>query len=407
MMKPDQMPKAECKMQNQRMRRGCCGSDLFSPSPTLRPRGFGGARSAENDAGDKSSSSRRPDNLQVLHFQFAVGMWHFALCLVFLLAASTHADEAIPSKPPVVERTTVKQERYLGVVTESVPEALAAQLKDRLAAGHGLVVKRVLPDSPAAKAGIRPFDVLTAADGTPLGTPDQLKKLVTLTSAGRMLRLELIRETKAQTVDVLPGQRMVSRMIHRHAGAQPGNAAAESTAAADREDAANEPSAELPAYSVGVQTRDGRQFQVEVRMPADGVDDVLHKASGTSGEIAARLKALPQPVRHSVLRQITRISEDRQTLRTVQFRFQPRRQGHRQVMTATLRKPQSDGAIKSFEWQQPMPDAAETVPLQKLLDTPAFTAELKDLDPAVRHKIEAALKTAALPAGTLRIESSQ
>lgn len=344
-------------------------------------------------------------------------MLHVALGMVFCCAtasvSSASAEDAVPpkksSEPSVTEQTTVKHERYLGVVTEPIPAALSAQLKELLAPGRGLLVKRVLTDSPAAKAGVQPFDVLSAADAKPLTTPDQLKELVTSQPSGRMLKLELIRGAKFQQVDVTPAERIVSRLIHRHADSEqaPGDRGTESVAARHAVNAENDQPAPLPAYAVGVQTRNGRQFQVEVRISADSADDATHKLFGTAAEITARLKPLPEAVQRSVLRQLSRISEDRKTLRTVQFRFQPRQQGTQQVLAVTLRKPEADGAIKSFEWQQPMGPTAESLPLDKMLDAPDFAAQLRDLDPAVREKIESTLKTAALPAGTLKVESSQ
>lgn len=338
--------------------------------------------------------------------EFTFCILHFVLCLVFSPNSSLLADEKTPS----AEETFVKQERFLGVVTEPVPDALAAQLKDRLPAGRGLVVKRLLPESPAEKAGVRPFDVLTAANDQPLSSPDQLKGIVTRSAPQSLIRLKLLREAKAQTVDVLPGERTISRLIHRHAGedqAATGGKTLEKKIAAAGELLAGNAAESLPAYSVGVQTRDGRQFQVEVSYSKDGGEETAHKTSGTSAEVTDRLKSLPKPVVDCVARQIARVSEDRQTLRSVRFRFTPRPEGQQQVLKATLRKPQANGVTAAFEWQQPMGDARDMLPLQALLESSTFTAQLQDLDPAVRDKIESTLKQSTLPAGTLKVESSQ
>ncbi len=336
-----------------------------------------------------------------------------ALAVISALCVSVTAllaDEPLPKegptgkKTPVSEQTTIKTERYLGVVTEPIPEALAAQLKDVLPPGRGLLVTRVLPDSPAGKAGMQPFDVISAADAQPLVSPDQLKTLVTAGPAGQMLKLSFIRGAKVQVVDVQPGERTVSRLIHRHLGT-PVAPADESSAAKSQPAGDGEKIASQPAYSVGVQTRDGRTFQVEVRIAAD--ESPAQKYTGTSAEISAHLKMLPESIQRSVTRQMVRLGEDRQTLRTVQFRFQPRRDGNRQVLAVSLRKPGTDGVVKSFEMQHPMGDAAQPTPLEQVLRVPDFAAQLKELDPAVREKIEATLKTASLPAATVKVEQSQ
>lgn len=355
---------------------------------------------------DQPASPQKLSLLGRPHPQFAVCILHFAFCLAWLPLKSSEAQESNRPISGVTERTTVKRERYLGVVTETVPEVLAVQLKDHLTPGRGLVVKRLLPDSPAQKAGIRPFDVLTKANGQSLSSPDQLKEIITLSPQQSPIQLELVREAKTQTVDVLPAERMISRLIHRHAGE--GLAATAEKRIASTEASPAPAIAEVAtAYSVSVRTQDGQQFQVEVSLPAQDAEEVRHQASGSPSEVMTRLKSLPKPVRESVSQHMVRLTEDRHTLRTVQFRFQPRRQGQQQALAVTLRKPESKGSIRSFEWQQPMGDAPDTVPLETLLKAPAFTAQLKDLDPAVRDKIESTLKDAVLPAGTLKVESSQ
>lgn len=335
------------------------------------------------------------------------------LSVICISASVLSADEPETVDSPaarsaqVPEQTTIKTERFLGVVTEPIPEALAAQLKEVLAAGRGLLVTRVLPDSPAEKAGVQPFDVISAADSQPLTAPDQLKSLVTSAPAGQMLKLEFIRGAKVQVVDVQPGERTVSRLVVRHLG----SSAKENTADAVAEKSKTAPGVDqltpLPAYSVGVQTRDGKNFQVEVHVASETGDPPTQKLTGSITDISTRLKALPEPIQRSVTRQMARLSEDRQTLRTVQFRFQPRRDGNRQVLAVTLRKPEADGTVKSFELQHPMGDAVQPTPLEQVLRVPDFAAQLKSLDPAVREKIESTLKTASLPAATVKVEQSQ
>jgi S1-C subfamily serine protease len=63
----------------------------------------------------------------------------------------------------------VGQQRYrIGVSLAPADDTLRSQL--RLAAGEGLVVTEVIPDSPAVKAGILLHDVLTKLDGKQLTT---------------------------------------------------------------------------------------------------------------------------------------------------------------------------------------------------------------------------------------------
>lgn len=98
-------------------------------------------------------------------------------------STNTHEMPA-PAKP--AEPVT-----FLGVEVEPVDEALAAQLK--LPAEHGLVVRYVVPDSPAAAAGVQRHDVLTRLDDQLLIEPRQLAALVRSHQAGDTVRLTYMR----------------------------------------------------------------------------------------------------------------------------------------------------------------------------------------------------------------------
>ena len=66
-----------------------------------------------------------------------------------------------------------------------------------------LEVQRVVPDSPAAKAGIKPEDVLLASGETPLKQVADLQKLVQ-SSGGKPLALKVRRDGKEITIEVKP-----------------------------------------------------------------------------------------------------------------------------------------------------------------------------------------------------------
>lgn len=87
---------------------------------------------------------------------------------------------------------------YLGVATSPANELLADQLK--LGKGTGLVIDFVEEGSPAAKAGIRPHDVLVKLGDQILVNPPQLQVLVRLQKPGDKITLTLVREAKEQKV---------------------------------------------------------------------------------------------------------------------------------------------------------------------------------------------------------------
>lgn len=93
---------------------------------------------------------------------------------------------------------------WLGVSTTEASEALSSQLD--LGAGVGLVITYVVPESPAAKAGLRKNDVLTRFDDQTLVHPAQLRKLVRVHHDGSVVKLDLYRAGKPETASVTLGK---------------------------------------------------------------------------------------------------------------------------------------------------------------------------------------------------------
>jgi hypothetical protein len=71
---------------------------------------------------------------------------------------------------------------------------------------QGLVVRGVAPNSPAEKAGIKSGDVLTSLDGQKLVAADQLARLVRGDQPNQKVVLELLRDGKAQKLEVALGE---------------------------------------------------------------------------------------------------------------------------------------------------------------------------------------------------------
>jgi hypothetical protein len=86
---------------------------------------------------------------------------------------------------------------YLGVSTSPVPGALRQHLG--LPEGVGLVVDFVEPDSPAQKAGLKQYDILTKLNDQVLVNAQQLAVLVRTHKAGEEVKLTLVRAAKEQT----------------------------------------------------------------------------------------------------------------------------------------------------------------------------------------------------------------
>jgi hypothetical protein len=93
---------------------------------------------------------------------------------------------------------------WLGIECYSVPPVLRVHLN--LAENEGLVVGSVVPDSPAAKAGLETFDVLLQAGEKKLTTVQELSETIEAAKE-TPLKLEIVHAGKLKTVEIAPAKR--------------------------------------------------------------------------------------------------------------------------------------------------------------------------------------------------------
>ena len=109
---------------------------------------------------------------------------------------------------PVLARGERVTHPYIGVQIGNLTPELARENNSNpnatlmLPEVAGVFVIHVVPNSPAAMAGLRRGDVITQIDSQPVTTADQLQNLVDKTRLGQTLRVTLQRGDRSQQVSV-------------------------------------------------------------------------------------------------------------------------------------------------------------------------------------------------------------
>ena len=93
---------------------------------------------------------------------------------------------------------------WLGVETHEVTADKAKELK--LSAERGVVLGRIVPDSPAAKAGLKENDVVTEINGQRVEGAAQFRRMIHEIPAGRSIQLTVWRDGRTQAISATLGK---------------------------------------------------------------------------------------------------------------------------------------------------------------------------------------------------------
>src|SRR5258707_7874324 len=109
---------------------------------------------------------------------------------------------------------------WLGVETHEVTSDKAKELK--LSAERGVVLGKVVADSPAAKAGLKENDVVTEINGQRVEGAAQFRRMIREIPAGRSIQLTVWRDGRTQTVSATLGKSEERRHAMKMATPRPG-----------------------------------------------------------------------------------------------------------------------------------------------------------------------------------------
>jgi serine protease Do len=114
------------------------------------------------------------------------------------------ADEALRSRVDALAQGESAQSPRLGVAI--APNFVARRLRRAvgLPEADGLLIRDVVDDSPAARAGVAQGDLIVAASGQPIRTPDDLFDALQAARAGT-IALTIVRGTDERAIQVTLG----------------------------------------------------------------------------------------------------------------------------------------------------------------------------------------------------------
>jgi len=125
--------------------------------------------------------------------------------------ASEGVGFAVPINPrtrAIIERLKRGEEiayGFLGIEISDVTEVEAEEFGAE--AGRGAFVSSVLPDTPAAKSGLRQGDIVLRVGGETVRGPDDVIQIVQATPVGDEVELEILRDGKRETLRVAVARR--------------------------------------------------------------------------------------------------------------------------------------------------------------------------------------------------------
>jgi serine protease Do len=94
---------------------------------------------------------------------------------------------------------------FIGVALKDVDPDLQRSLG--LGSTRGALVQDVTENSPGQRAGLRPYDLITAVDGQPVTSNDELIRRIAATEPGTAVNVDLVRDQRAMRVLVKLAER--------------------------------------------------------------------------------------------------------------------------------------------------------------------------------------------------------
>lgn len=279
----------------------------------------------------------------------------------------------------------------------------------------GLSIVLVNPDSPAARAGLRQYDVLVKVGEEGVGKTREFDQLVADSDAGRALVLTVIRGGReieipvvvegrsisgprpSMTVrpSIIQAQRIGRVPRNRNPGAGPPpvppgpSPGPFSPASVARKPKTGIPYAQGPVRErqILVTTKDGETFDVAVESGED-------QWAWTVGDGASPPENLPDEFAMRTALVVRGIEGER-TRGTFRFRVQPRADGDNRSVVLLVQHATEDGEYRVLEIERTF--EGFSLPVGRLLSVDSLKEELAQVDPEVRDRLADTLRRYRVP----------
>jgi membrane-associated protease RseP (regulator of RpoE activity) len=120
-------------------------------------------------------------------------------------SAKSPTDGAITPVPGTIEQAPLPK-HWIGILGGPVPDYVRAQVD--IPDDYGVMIREVVPDSPAAKAGLTKYDIVLRANDTDVSDMRDLANLVTSEGEqGGKISMEVLRRGQRETIVVTPEER--------------------------------------------------------------------------------------------------------------------------------------------------------------------------------------------------------
>lgn len=318
---------------------------------------------------------------------------------------------------------------YVGIVTEPVPAVLAAQLENTLKSGQGVGIKHVLRDSPAKKAGLKVFDVLTTYNGKAITSSDVLRKFVLDTPKGSKVQFGVIRNSQHQIIEVTLIQKLYRhykfsvKPIDKNQGpknqvpnkiksAQPGQEGPIAARSSETDPLGRKTplgfshipvttTHNLSLLFVG-NAKEGHSVKVSYQDANDALQ--THHFKGNLDEISHQIIDLPDHVQMMINERLKELKMALQGKAMLRFQVKGHMQGKNRFIRVFLSRPTKDRSIRMVELDHYL-GARPTLNVNQILGNQIFTQEMKQLTPDIQERIRATLKRIRVASPQVRVDN--